>query len=57
MVTSKYESAVSVDMLICRRTVIDLLFGVVIIGGDRNQSEAYSWTFSPACNGPCESPA
>jgi hypothetical protein len=40
MVTAKYESAVSVDALICLGTVIDLLFDVVIIGPDRNESGA-----------------
>jgi hypothetical protein len=57
MVTSKYESAVSVHAMNRSGTVIDLLLGVVMIDGDRNQSEVHAWTFNPASLGPCESPA
>ena len=57
MVTSKYEKAVSADTSKSRGTVIDLLLALVMIGGDRNESELASWTFRPACIGPCELPA
>jgi hypothetical protein len=57
MVTSKYETAVSARPSKSRGTVIDLLHALVMIGGDRNQSELDSWTFRPACIGPCELPA
>jgi hypothetical protein len=57
MVTSKYERPVSVDPSIRLGTVIDLLLGVVMIGGDRNPPGGSSWTFNPASPGPCESPA
>jgi hypothetical protein len=57
MVTPKYERAVSVDASNCRGTVIELLFGVVIIDRARNPSKAFSWTCTSARNGPCESPA
>jgi hypothetical protein len=55
MVTSKYERPVSVDAVNCPGTVIDLLFDVVIIDGDRNKWEVDSWTFTPASSAPCES--
>ena len=57
MVTGKYESAVSVRVLIRGRTVIDLLHGVVMIDRERNVLEHLPWKFTLACNGPCESPA
>jgi hypothetical protein len=57
MVTSKYETAVSVEPSKSRGTVIDLLLALVMIGADRNESELASWTFRPACIGPCELPA
>jgi len=57
MVTSKYERAVSAEGGNCRRTVIDLLLDAVMIGIDRNQTEACPWTFNPARKGPCELPA
>jgi len=57
MVTSKYEKAMSADTSKSRGTVIDLLLALVMIGGDRNESELASWTFRPACIGPCELPA
>jgi len=57
MVTSKYERAVSDGASKSRGTVIDLLLALVMIDRDRNESELFSWTFRPACMGPCESPA